>query len=84
MGFNAQVIGLGGLSPLTLVARWFGEITRKRMRRGVFLKREGIDQSQPHYVKTNNQNPKPFGWTKRGDEILDKVNHCKASTVTPH
>jgi hypothetical protein len=36
MGFNAQVIGLGGLSPLTLVARWFGEITRKRMRRGVF------------------------------------------------
>jgi hypothetical protein len=36
------------------------------------------------YVKTNNQNPKPFVWTKRVEEILEKVNHCKASTVTAH
>jgi hypothetical protein len=32
----------------------------------------------------NNQNPKPFVWTKKVDEILAKVNHCKAVTVTAH
>jgi hypothetical protein len=62
----------------------FGEITRKRIRRGVFKSvRELIDAIQS-YVKIDNQNPRPFVWTKRVDEILEKVNHCKASTVTTH
>jgi hypothetical protein len=33
-------------------------------------------------VKSYNQNPKPFVWTRRVKEILEKVNHCKARTVT--
>jgi transposase len=69
---------------LNLVERWFGEITRKRIRRGVFKSVKELIEAIQNYVKTNNQNPKPFVWTKRVDETLEKVNHCKASTVTAH
>jgi len=27
-------------------------------------------------------NPKQFVWTQRVEEILEKVDHCKASAVT--
>src|ERR1039457_710782 len=71
-------------SWLNLVERWFGEITRKRIRRGVFKSVQELIEAIEHYMKTNNQTPKPFVWTKRVDEILEKVSHCKASTVTAH
>lgn len=71
-------------SWLNLVERWFGEITRKRIRRGAFTSVQDLIEAIQSYIKTNNENPRPFVWTKRVDEILEKVNHCKASTVTAH
>ena len=71
-------------SWLNLVERWFGEITRKRIRRGVFKSVKDLIEAIQNYIKINNQNPKPFVWTKRVEEILEKVNHCKARTVTAH
>lgn len=71
-------------SWLNLVERWFGEITRKRIRRGVFRSVNDLIEAIEKYIAINNENPKPFVWTKRVDEILEKVNHCKASTVTAH
>jgi len=71
-------------SWLNLVERWFGEITRKRIRRGVFKSVADLVEAIQSYIKINNRNPKPFVWTKRVYEILEKVNHCKASTVTAH
>ena len=71
-------------SWLNLVERWFGEITRKQIRRGVFKSVDQLIQVIEDYVRHNNKNPKPFVWTKRVDEILEKVNHCKAGTVTAH
>jgi transposase len=71
-------------SWLNLVERWFAEITRKRIRRGAFKSVKELIGAIGDYIKINNDNPKPFVWTKRVDEILKKVNHCKASTVTAH
>jgi transposase len=71
-------------SWLNLVERWFGEITRKRIRRGVFKSVKELIDVIEHYIQSNNTNPKPFVWTKRVDQILEKVNHCKARTVTAH
>lgn len=71
-------------SWLNLVERWFAEITRKRIRRGVFKSVKELIEAIEHYIKINNQNPKPFVWTKRVEDILEKVNHCKDSTVTAH
>ena len=71
-------------SWLNLVERWFGEITRKRIRRGVFKSVPELVSAIKEFIRLNNQNPKPFVWTKKVDEILAKVNHCKAVTVTLH
>src|SRR5438874_621604 len=71
-------------SWLNLVERWFGEITRKRIRRGVFKSVKELIQAIQNYIKINNEKPKPFVWTKRVEDILEKVNHCKASAVTAH
>ena len=60
-------------SWLNLVERWFGEITRKRIRRGVFKGVKGLIEAIQIYIKINNRNPKPFVWTKRVEEILEKV-----------
>jgi len=71
-------------SWLNLIERWFGEITRKRIRRGVFKSVPELIAAIEEYVRINNQNPKPFVWTKRADEILEKVGRCKAAAVTQH
>jgi len=67
-----------------LVERWFGEITRKRIRRGVFRSVPDLVAAIEEYIRLNNENPKPFVWTKNVDSILEKVSHCKAVIVTLH
>src|SRR3990167_6194661 len=71
-------------SWLNLVERWFGEITRKRIRRGTFKSVDELIQAIEDYIETNNTNPKPFVWTKSADEIIKKVNRCKGMMETLH
>ncbi len=71
-------------SWLNLVERWFGEITRKRIRRGVFKSVAELEKAIYDYVEHNNKNPKPFVWTKKADEIIEKVERCKAILKTAH
>jgi len=71
-------------SWLNLVERWFGEITRKRIRRGTFGSVKELIAAIEDYLKSYNQQPKPFRWTKTADMIIAKVNRCKEALVTPH
>ena len=60
------------------------EITRKRIRRGVFSSVSDLVSAIEAFIRVNNANPKPFVWTKKVDAILEKVARCKAVTVTLH
>lgn len=71
-------------SWLNLVERFFGEITRKRIRRGVFRSVAELVAAIEEYIRLNNENPKPFVWHRKAEEILEKVAHCKAVTGTVH
>lgn len=71
-------------SWLNLVERWFGEITRKRIRRGTFQSVDELILAIEEYIQINNQNPKPFVWTKSAEEIITKVNRGKANLKTLH
>lgn len=71
-------------SWLNLVERWFREITTKRIRRGTFNSVPELIAAIEDYIKTNNENPKPFMWTKTADEIIEKVNRCKSILETLH
>lgn len=64
-------------SWLNLVERWFGEITRKRIRRGTFQSVDELIQAIEEYIQINNQNPKPFIWIKSAEDIIAKVNSVK-------
>jgi transposase len=69
---------------LNLVERWLAEITRKRIRRGSFGSVAELVVAIEDYIRLNNENPKPFVWTKHAEQILEKLRHCKAVTVTEH
>jgi len=73
-----------GSSWLNLVERWFGEITRKRIRRGIFQSVPELVAAIEEFIRINNQDPKPFLWTKTASHILNKVNHCKAAVEALH
>jgi transposase len=71
-------------SWLNLIERWFGEITRKRIRRGVFRSVPELVAAIEEYIRYHNEDPKPFVWTKRVDDIIKKVSNCKAVFETLH
>ena len=60
-------------SWLNLVERWFRELTGKAIRRGVFHSALDLVAAIEDYLKTNNDNPKPFVWTATAEQILAKV-----------
>ena len=64
-------------SWLNLVERWVGEITRTRIRRGVFTSVPELVAASDEFIRLNNKHPKPFVRTKTVDDILKKVTHVK-------
>ena len=71
-------------SWLNLVERWFAEITNKRIRRGVFHSVPQLVTAIEDFISHNNKNPKPFVWTKSANQIIKKVNRCKAILNSGH
>lgn len=71
-------------SWVNLIERWFAEITRKRIRRGVFKSVPDLIAAIDDFITTHNENPKRFVWTKKVDQILEKINRCKAIIETLH
>ena len=51
-------------SWFNLVERWFGEITRRQIRRGAFQSVTELTDTIDTYLKAHIQNPKRFVWTK--------------------
>ena len=64
-------------SWLNLVERFFGVLTEKQLKRGVFTSVDELEQKIIEYIDNNNKNPKPFVWTKSAEEILEKVNRAR-------
>ena len=60
-------------SWLNLVERWFGELTDKKLRRSAHRSVKELTTDLEAWVKTWNENPRPFVWTKTADEILAKL-----------
>ena len=65
-------------SWLNMVERFFRDITHNRIRRGVFQDLEQLIMAIGNYIDVHNQNPKPFIWTAKANDILEKVARAKA------
>ena len=76
-------------SWLNLVERWFAELTRRRLRRGVFTSVTELVGAIDTWTSHWNDDPKPFIWHKAADQILEKVQRGRAAlhqikTATHH
>lgn len=71
-------------SWLNLVERFFGIITEKQIRRGVFHSVQDLEDKIMQYIDAHNENPKPFTWTKSAAEILEKVGRARDSLNNTH
>ncbi len=64
-------------SWLNLVERWFGELTGKRIRRGVFVSVQDLIDAIHQYMSVWNHDPKPFVWTATVESIVEKLKGCR-------
>ena len=60
-------------SWLNMVERFFRDLTTDRLRRGVFHSVPDLIQAIDSYIADHNENPKPFIWTAKAKDILEKV-----------
>jgi len=71
-------------SWLNMVERFFAEITRKRIRRGVFKSVEELKSAIMEYLEKHNADPEPFIWTKSAGQILEMVARAKQALESQH
>jgi len=70
-------------SWINQVERWFAELTRKQLRRGVHTSTGQLEQDIHAFIERHNENPKPYRWTKSADEILASVKRfCQTAERT--
>ncbi len=57
-------------SWLSLVERFFSTLSEKWIKRQAHVSVKDLEASIEHYLETYNQNPKPFRWHKKAEDIL--------------
>jgi transposase len=72
-------------SWLNLVERWFGELTTKKLQRGTHRSVRALNTDIRNWIKTWNDNPRPYVWTKTADQILDSIaRYCARINDSGH
>jgi transposase len=69
-------------SWLNLIERWFGKLTDKAVRRGIFHSVPELINAIDTYLNVNNENPEPFVWTATAEQILTKVRRGRVALET--
>jgi transposase len=64
-------------SWLNLVERWFAELSGKAVRRGSFASVPALIEKILEFIQTWNENPRPFIWTAKAEDILEKIERCR-------
>jgi transposase len=60
-------------SWINQIERWFAELTRKQLRRGVHTSTNQLETDIRAFIEHHNEHPKPYKWTKSADDILSSV-----------
>jgi transposase len=64
-------------SWLNMVERFFRDLTEHRLRRGIFRDVEELILAIGDYIDKHNDKPKPFVWTAKAADILEKVKRAR-------
>jgi len=60
-------------SWINQVERWFAELTRKQLQRGVHRSTKELEADITAFIHAHNEKPKPYKWVKSADQILASV-----------
>ena len=72
-------------SWLNLVERWFGELTTKLLKRGAHRSVRQLNTDIRAWMKTWNEDPRPYVWTKPAEQILDSIaRYCERINDSRH
>ena len=64
-------------SWLNVIEGFFGKLTQKRLRRGIFKSVTDLKRAIKEFIEAHNQDPKPFVWTATADKIIEKVGRAR-------
>jgi hypothetical protein len=67
-----------------MIERFFRDITKKRLRRGVFHSVPDLIEAIEAYVAAYNQFPSPLVWTAKAADILAKVTRARQKLQKLH
>jgi transposase len=67
-------------SWINQVERWFAELPRKQLRRGVHTSTKQLETDIRAFIERHNENRKPYRWTKSADEILASAKRFRQKT----
>ena len=67
-----------------MLERFFRDLTQRRLRRGVFRDVEEPITAIGNYIDQHNKKPKPFIWTAKAADILEKVKRARAALDNRH
>src|SRR5258705_3977309 len=68
-------------SWLSLVERWFAELTMKQIRRGAYRSVTQLKAGIQEFIDAHQADPKPFVWAKSADEILASISRFAQRTT---
>ena len=60
-------------SWISQVERWFAELQRRCLDRGVFCSLDELTAALEDWIKIWNATARPFKWTKTADQIIDRI-----------
>ena len=66
-------------SWLNMVEIFFGQLTDKAIRRGIFHSVPDLIKAIESYLAEHNDNPQPFHWTATAEQILKKVRRGRVT-----
>ncbi|MEU4253725.1 IS630 family transposase [Amycolatopsis sp. NPDC026612] len=74
-----------GSSWINQVERWFAFLTDQLIRRGVHKSVTALEKDIRDWIKTWNENPRPFVWRKTAEEIIDSLaRYCQRISGAGH
>ena len=72
-------------SWISQVERWFAELQRRCLDRGVFCSLDELTTALQDWIKIWNASARPFKWTKTADQIIDRIcRYCSRISEPGH
>jgi transposase len=72
-------------SWINQVERWLAELQRRCLQRGVFCSLDDLTAALENWIKTWNDDARPFKWTKTADQIIDRIcRYCSRISEPDH